>query len=159
MNQNWMATIMTMPRQVDRRKCSNFILHISYCTVCSMKFEHPPVQYEIWTPSFCAVWNLNTLLLWSMKFEHPPSVQYEIWTPVNLAWHDPKLQHGSSDIVRIEEPFRLNVVCPRESLLQALYLSNTSFREVLWSQKIFCQLSLSLVSQFLPKRLGPSQDW
>ena len=111
MNQNWMATIMTMPRQVDRRKCSNFILHISYCTVCSMKFEHPPVQYEIWTPSFCAVWNLNTLLC-SMKFEHPPSVQYEIWTPVNLAWHDPKLQHGSSDIVRIEEPFRLNVVCP-----------------------------------------------
>jgi len=41
-----------------------------------------------------AVWN----------FEHLPSV--------NLVWHDPKLQHSSSDIVGIEEPFRLNVVCP-----------------------------------------------
>ena len=39
-----------------------------------------------------------------MKFEHLPSV--------NLAWHDPKLQHSSSDIVGIEELFRLNVVCP-----------------------------------------------
>ena len=34
-----------------------------------------------------------------MKFEHLPSV--------NLAWHDLKLQHSNSDIVGIEEPFRL----------------------------------------------------
>jgi len=40
----------------------------------------------------------------SMKFEHLPSA--------NLVWHDLKLQHSSSDIVGIEEPFRLNVVCP-----------------------------------------------
>ena len=40
----------------------------------------------------------------SMKFEHLPSV--------NLVWHDLKLQHGSSNIVGIKEPFRLNVVCP-----------------------------------------------
>ena len=36
-----------------------------------------------------------------MKFERLPSV--------NLAWHDPKLQHRSSDIVGIEEPFRLKI--------------------------------------------------
>ena len=36
--------------------------------------------------------------------EHLPSV--------NLVWHDPKLQHSSSDMVGIEEPCRLNVVCP-----------------------------------------------
>ena len=35
-----------------------------------------------------------------MKFEHLPSV--------NLVQHDLKLQHGSSNIVGIEEPFRLN---------------------------------------------------
>ena len=39
-----------------------------------------------------------------MKLEHLPSV--------NLVWHDPKLQHGNMDAVGIEEPFRLNVVCP-----------------------------------------------
>ena len=31
---------------------------------------------------------------------------------VNLVWHHPKLQHSNSDIAGIEEPFRLNVVCP-----------------------------------------------
>ena len=34
------------------------------------------------------------------KFEHLPSL--------NLVWHDLKLQHGSSNIVGIEEPFGLN---------------------------------------------------
>ena len=38
----------------------------------------------------------------SMELEHLPSV--------NLVWHDLKLQHGSSNIVGIEEPFRLKVV-------------------------------------------------
>ena len=38
----------------------------------------------------------------SMKFEHLPSV--------NLVWHDRKLQHGSSTIVGIEEPFRLYIL-------------------------------------------------
>ena len=37
--------------------------------------------------------------LCSMKFEHLPSV--------NLVWHDLKLQHCSSKIVGIEEPFIL----------------------------------------------------
>jgi len=37
-----------------------------------------------------------------MELEHLPSV--------NLVWHDLKLQHGSSNIVGIEEPFRLKVV-------------------------------------------------
>ena len=32
---------------------------------------------------------------------------------VNLRlWHDPKLLHGGSTIVRIEEPFGLDVACP-----------------------------------------------
>ena len=39
-----------------------------------------------------------------LHIEHLPSV--------NMEWHDPKLQHSSSDMVGIEEPFRLNVVCP-----------------------------------------------
>jgi len=37
-----------------------------------------------------------------MKLDHLPSV--------NLVWHNLKLQHSSSDIVGIEELFRLNVV-------------------------------------------------
>ena len=37
---------------------------------------------------------------------HTVVVQY--FTSVNLGWHDTKLQHSSSDIVGIEEPFRLS---------------------------------------------------
>ena len=46
----------------------------------------------------------------SMKFEHFPSVI--------LVWHELKLQHGSSIIVEIEEPFRSSVVYTWESLAQ-----------------------------------------
>ena len=41
-------------------------------------------------------------------------------------------------------------------LKTALYFSNTSSGEALWSQKISCQLCLSVLSQFQPKRLDSS---
>ena len=70
-----------------------------------------------------------------MKFEHLPSV--------NLVWHDLKLQHGSSNIVGIEEPFRLNVVCPRESLCQA-FLHSWHFyhKHAIKELSVTCEIQL-----------------
>ena len=55
----------------------------------------------------CTWWGLfrSKPLSCSMKFEH-------LHFSVNLVWHDLKLQYGSSHLVRIKEPFRLNVICP-----------------------------------------------
>ena len=58
--------------------------------------------------------------LMQYEFEHLPSV--------NLVWHDPKLQQGSSSIVGTEEYFRLvtNTSDVKYELVCSLSVSNNS---------------------------------
>jgi len=72
----------------------------------------------------------------SMKFEHLPSD--------NLVWHDLKLQHGSFNIVGIEEPFRLNVVCPLRIPPSSIWLHSWHFyhKHAIKELSVACEIQL-----------------